>query len=37
MLGVVINNVAMETPPKDYYGYGYSNAKAVTPTGASVN
>jgi len=37
MLGVVINNVAMDAPPKEYYGYGYLNAKAVTPTGSSVN
>jgi capsular exopolysaccharide synthesis family protein len=37
MLGAVINNVEMEAPPKDYYTYGYMNAKAVTPTGVRVN
>ena len=36
VLGVVINNVKMVTPPHDY-AYGYLNAKSVTPNSASMN
>jgi succinoglycan biosynthesis transport protein ExoP len=37
MLGVVINNVSMVSPPSDYYSYAYVNARTVTPGDATLN